>query len=234
MPGSFLFKLFEGKNMTKKNTEKKDVVATEEDAKITTEAETIDTGENKSTNNKGLYLRVGAIAMFVGVATLILASVWYNDADDIIATLNSHKETTALADLTNQEVDDTSSVNLLTDQKVTTGTENMSVNNHFIRQNQQSFEDIRKQQHQTVANNLQKQREMIKASFEESDRQRQAMMESALKTQGFQASSFQQPSIKQDPMVKIMETHRVEMMKIMEGRRQQFIKEMNQAYTTRS
>lgn len=225
--------------MTKKNTENKEVVTTEEEAVTVTETETSakESVETKSKTDKGFYLRAGTLVMFVGVAALIIGSVWSTNSTDIIAVLESTEETS--------DVIETSSVNSLTNKENTVAattfmpTETMASTapvsmNDFAKKNQQAFQDMRAQQRETVANNLQKQREMMKAAFERSDKQRQLMMEFARNRQAHQAAAFQQPAFKQDPMVEVMETHRVEMMKLMEERRQKFISEMNQARTTRS
>jgi len=225
--------------MTKKDTEKKEVVTTEEEAVTVTETETSakESVEAKSKTNKGFYLRAGTLVMFVGVAALIIGSVWSTKSTEIIAALESTEETS--------DVIEASSVNALSNKENTIAattfipTETMTstaplAKNDFAKQNQQTFQDMRAQQRETVANNLQKQREMMKAAFEKADKQRQQMMEFARNRQAHQPAAFQQPAFKQDPMVEVMETHRVEMMKIMEERRQKFISEMNQARTTRS
>ncbi|RDH84981.1 MAG: hypothetical protein DIZ80_05825 [endosymbiont of Galathealinum brachiosum] len=240
--------------MTKK-TEKKDVVTTEEEAKIATETEveTTDTAEvteEKTANDKGVYLRVGAMAMFVGVAALILGSIWSNNSDDIMAAIDSDEESSVITDTAEMEVSEIDTANLLTEEEIAietaavtpvetieqsfTSVATPAPVNNFAMQKQPTFQEMRNQQRETVTKNLQKQREMMKASFEKSDKQRQAMMESARKAQEIQTASFQQPAAKQDPMVEVMEAHRAEVMKMMEERRQKFIKEMNQARTTRS
>lgn len=230
--------------MTKKSTENKEIITTEEEAITASETETPvkDSVEAKAETNKGFYLRAGALVMFVGVAALIIGSVWSTNSTDIIAVLESAEETS--------DVIEASSVNTSTNNENTLAattfmpTETMASTapvsmNDFAKKNQQAFQDMRAQQRKRVANNLQKQRDMMKAAFERSDKQRQLMMEFARNRQAHQPAAhqpaaFQQPSYKQDPMVEVMETHRVEMMKLMEERRQKFISEMNQARTTRS
>jgi len=225
--------------MTKKDTENKEVVTTEEEAITATETETpvIDSTEAKTTTDRGFYLRAGALVMFVGVAALIIGSVWSTNSTDIIAVLENTEEAS--------DVIETASVNTLTDEENTVEAVSFMpaktiaatapvATNDFAKQNQQAFQEMRAQQRETVASNLQKQRERMKAAFEKSDKQRQQMMEFARNAQAHQAAAFQQPAFKQDPMVEVMETHRVEMMKLMEERRQQFITEMNQARTTKS
>jgi len=221
--------------MTKKNTEKKEVVTTEEAVTVNeTETQATESAEAKSKSDKGFYLRAGTLVMFVGVAALVIGSVWSTNSTDIIALFESTEDTI-----------ETASVNSLTDQEnaantaafTATGTMASTApvtRNDFAEKNQQVFQDARAQQREVVANNLQKQREMMKAAFEKADQQRQQMMEFARNRQAHQAATFQQPAFKQDPMIEVMETHRIEMMKLMEERRQKFISEINQARTTRS
>ncbi|MCW8933860.1 MAG: hypothetical protein OQK98_03965 [Gammaproteobacteria bacterium] len=225
--------------MTKKDTENKDAVTTKEDVITVTETETSvkESVEAKSKTANGFFLRAGTLAVFVGIAALIIGSVWSTHSTDIIAILESTEGSS--------DVIETSSVNTLTNKENAIAentfnpTETMASTapvliDDFSKNNQQAFQDMRARQRETITNNLQKQREMMKAAFEKSDKQRQLMMEFARNRQTHQTAAFQQPAFKQDPMFEVMETHRVEMMKLMEERRQKFISEMNQAHTTKS
>jgi len=237
--------------MTKKDTENKEAIKTEEKVSEVTETPATETEatEAETKNGKGFYLRAGALVMFVGVAALVIGSVWSTSSTDIMAAIESAEE-----EVTGDR--EMQAVNALTFEESTANASSFkpsetfasnttaasatpkvapAVNSHeFAMQNQQTFQNMRNQQRETVANNLQKQREMMRAQFEKADKQRQQMMEFARNSQQQQPAAFQQPAFKQDPMREVMETHRVEMMKLMEERRQQFITEMNQARTTRS
>ena len=223
--------------MTKKDTEKKDVVTTDEEAINATEAkaDATESNEKKTPDSNGTFKRVGALVVFVGVAAFILGSIWTNNAKEISSVFDASEDASLVADASEQATINTHSASTFTTEKNTVdATAPAFSSNNFANQNQQAFAQMRKQQYETVANNLQKQREMMRAAFENADRQRQAMIENARKAQSYQATTFQQPEFKQDPMAEIMQAHHAEMRKLMEERRQKFITEMNQARTTRS
>jgi len=213
--------------MTKKDIETKDSSTAEEITSTETETK-VETKEDKASKDKGMYLRIGAVAMFVGVSTLILGSIWSNNSATITAFFDNSPDTSITADAT----DKTTTVEIIVDSAIeetitpaTTSIVTKTISNKMT----PSFEEMKKNQLDRLTKNLQKQREMMQAAFAKADQQRQKMHKFSSESQTAHMVTF-----KQDPMAEIMQNHRIEVMKIMEERRQKFIKEMNQSYTSKS
>lgn len=210
--------------MSKKNTENKDVVSTEKAQTVIKEQPT----ESKI-ESKDKYLTIASIAMVFGVTVFVAGSLYFDSSNKSVSSVNNTPDATLSAGLSaTPTIENTNS---LTNQEknAVASLEPQTAPAYAVspygRSNDQAYQAMLKQQRENISRNFEQQKKFITAA----EKQHQEMMKRASQPQFFQPATIQNPYFIQDPMMKTMENHRIEIMKLIEQRHQQFIKESNEA-----